>query len=648
MSDLSELGRAAQEYAANGYRVFPLKPGTKKPATKNGFKNATCDAASVGKWWTDSPDANIGIATGAGVLVVDVDRLDGPGGRKTIDNPFISPLNERLVELEPDAVSRTPSGGFHLWFATREEFRSGAGDIAEGVDHRCGGGYIVAPPSVLDNREEKGIPGRYEWLERGRLPPRDQLTEAPQAISDAIKAKHGRVKKEVRAPGKSLEMIHEGQRHARLLSEAGRLRSLNLSEAAILAELRNFNQMRCNPPQDDDEVVQIASDIARKEVGEGWALDLRCAADVESMDVEWLFEGRIPRGILTTFVGLPGSGKSTLCQFLASKVSTGNGMKLEGEGLGKGEEWSRREPGEVIMFVFEDDAGSVVRPRLEAMGADLERIQICEGSRRGEDERGIDLMRDFDLIATGVERRKPALVIIDPVNSAWASGKDQNDDVQSREVLAPYKRLAAQSNCAIILVTHTNKRTDVSDAQDVASGARAIVGLARCVYLVGSWKDDQGVRENFMLDMKVNIRGPKAALRFSIDSDDPDSPRSWVTVKGLADLDAQSFMREKRVKDQASRAQGETRVAEAIELVIEVLKDAEGALLSTDLVDRLVNEKGVAKKTTEEALKSLRQGKRVVTRREKRTKGRCWTYLPGREPAELRVVREHSDDSRQA
>ena len=128
MSDLSELGRAAQEYAANGYRVFPLKPGTKKPATKNGFKDATCDAASVGKWWTDLPDANIGIATGAGVLVVDVDRLDGPGGRKTIDNPFISPLNERLAELEPDAVSRTPSGGFHLWFATREEFRSGAGD----------------------------------------------------------------------------------------------------------------------------------------------------------------------------------------------------------------------------------------------------------------------------------------------------------------------------------------------------------------------------------------------------------------------------------------------------------------------------------------------------------------------------------------
>ena len=102
------------------------------------------------------------------------------------------------------------------------------------------------------------------------------------------------------------------------------------------------------------------------------------------------------------------------------------------------------------------------------------------------------------------------------------------------------------------------------------------------------------------------------------------------------------------MKDLASRAQGETRVAEAIELVIEVLKDAEGALLSTDLVDRLVNEKGVAKKTTEEALKSLRQGKRVVTRREKRTKGRTWTYLPGREPAELRVVREHSDDSRQA
>jgi len=641
VSDLSELGRAALGYVDKGYKVFPLKKGKKKPATKHGFKDATDDAAQVARWWSEMPGANIGIATGAGLLVVDVDRLDGPGGRKALDNPFLSPLTERLAELEPDAVSRTPSGGFHLWWAVGDSFQSKASEIAEKVDHRCEGGYIVAAPSALDGSEQGDVLGRYEWIEGWSLPHRDQLTEAPQSIKDAIRAKAGRASAEVRALGKSLEEIREGERHHRLVSEAGRLRNLGLSEAAILAQLREFNRTRCNPPQDDSDLVRIASDMARKELGEEWALDLRSMDGIQAEPIEWLIEGRIPLGKVTTFVGLPGAGKSTFCLFLASKVSTGRGMTLEGE------VWAPRPSGKVILFSFEDDAGSVVRPRLEAMGADLACIKVCEVSRRGEDERGIDLLRDFELIAATVGREKPALIVIDPVNSAWASGKDQNDDVQSREVLGPYKRLAAESGCAIILVTHTNKRTDVSDPQDMASGSRAITGLSRAVYLFGSWKSDEGARENFMLDMKVNIRAPKAALKFAIDSDASDSPRSWVTVNGLIDLDAQGFVREKRAKDQAARAQGETRVAEAIKLAMEALEDAGGALLSTDLLDRMVNEKDVAKRTAEEALKSLRKDRLILTRREKRPNGKNWTFLPDRPPPSLREDRQHREDFKQ-
>ena len=68
---------AALAYAALGWAVFPLAPGTKRPliAGGGGFKAATRDAEQIRRWWTETPDANIGVATGkvSGISVVDVD-----------------------------------------------------------------------------------------------------------------------------------------------------------------------------------------------------------------------------------------------------------------------------------------------------------------------------------------------------------------------------------------------------------------------------------------------------------------------------------------------------------------------------------------------------------------------------------------------
>ena len=66
-----------------GWPVFPLVPNTKKPLTKNGFKDAVTSAFRVNKWWRDHPDANIGIATGqvSNLAVLDVDVKNGNPAR---------------------------------------------------------------------------------------------------------------------------------------------------------------------------------------------------------------------------------------------------------------------------------------------------------------------------------------------------------------------------------------------------------------------------------------------------------------------------------------------------------------------------------------------------------------------------------------
>ena len=69
------LKESALHYAEQGFAVFPLIPREKKPATTNGFKDATTDLKQISFWWDMDPNYNIGIATGkpsGGLVVMDV------------------------------------------------------------------------------------------------------------------------------------------------------------------------------------------------------------------------------------------------------------------------------------------------------------------------------------------------------------------------------------------------------------------------------------------------------------------------------------------------------------------------------------------------------------------------------------------------
>lgn len=140
---------AALKLVAKGWAVFPLRPGTKLPATMHGCKDATRDAQVLQRLWI--PDANIGIATGSpsGIWVLDVDSEVGL---------------EHVLEFSdgqwPDTLTqRTPSGGYHFIFRNPGGLGNTARKFGPDLDSRGDGGYIVVAPSVT----EKGC---YEWLAR--------------------------------------------------------------------------------------------------------------------------------------------------------------------------------------------------------------------------------------------------------------------------------------------------------------------------------------------------------------------------------------------------------------------------------------------------------------------------------------------------
>ena len=136
------LADAALIYAEWGWPVFPLKPHTKTPATRHGFKDATTDPDQIREWWQRNPQANIGLPTGHTFDVIDIDVPQGP-------QSYTAMLDLGIV---PDAHGQvaTSSGGLHLYITPSGDGNKAS--MAPGVDYRGAGGYVVAPPSTLGTR----------------------------------------------------------------------------------------------------------------------------------------------------------------------------------------------------------------------------------------------------------------------------------------------------------------------------------------------------------------------------------------------------------------------------------------------------------------------------------------------------------------
>jgi len=141
---------AAHAYASRGWRVIPIRPGTKHPPMPEWQNVATTDVDTITAWFTGPYHrCGVGIVTGAasGLFVVDVDLAAGKRGDDTLTELIATHAHDW-----PDTVmARTGGGGRHYLFAwpLGEPIRNSAGSrLGEGLDVRGEGGQIVAPPSL--------------------------------------------------------------------------------------------------------------------------------------------------------------------------------------------------------------------------------------------------------------------------------------------------------------------------------------------------------------------------------------------------------------------------------------------------------------------------------------------------------------------
>lgn len=176
---------AALKYADIGWHVFPLTDNGKVPRKDSkGFHDATTDKQKITRWWTDAPNANIGVRAGdvSGIFCLDIDNKTDSNGQNKNGFLWLNTQDDLPVTVQ----QKTPSNSSQFIFKMPEtHFQSSADAIAPGVDIRSFDGYFVVPPSSVSKTDKYLYSGHYEWLV-DQSPFDIKPADAPSWLIDAI------------------------------------------------------------------------------------------------------------------------------------------------------------------------------------------------------------------------------------------------------------------------------------------------------------------------------------------------------------------------------------------------------------------------------------------------------------------------------
>lgn len=480
---MNSLKDWALYYAGLGLAVFPLRPGSKKPATDHGFKEATTNLETISRWWDKWPDANIGIATGkrsSGLVVIDLDEKpeEGISGYETLKE-----WQSIYGKLPESWLSITGSGGYHYFYKDGAVNKCRTG-LYPGVDIRGDGGYIVAPPSVHEN-------GRcYEWEQA----PED----LPLAAADdkVIRFLLGPSPDQNSQGFQMSDQIPEGQRVSTLVKLIGSQRGKGLSTEAIRAAVTAENEARCVPPLTEQELEKEVFPALTRE----WK-------------TENAYSGGSPattkNGVITPKKKIQDiEGAEFLIADLPPVVFLVDGLLSQGLGglsakSKMGKSWLALQL--AVDLVRGDNFLGFTTHRCGVLYIDLENALPLAQDRLRKVLSGRELPKDMlyfwhesNLIGEGfendlnsfLERHTHVKLVIIDVLQKIKKGKKQNQTEYEYEyeILTTLKQIADAHAICIYPVYHNRKMVDPTDEFSNMLGSTALLGASDFTWILSKEK----------------------------------------------------------------------------------------------------------------------------------------------------------------
>lgn len=352
----------------------------------------------------------------------------------------------------------------------------------------------------------------------------------------------------------------------------------------------------------DVERAWLAHEAQRRQAAEGGSPDaappaadspgarvLR-VADVEAEPVRWLWRLWLPAGKLVVLDGDPGRGKSTLALDLGARISAGSPMPDGSPG---------GEPAAVLVLSAEDAVGDTIRPRLEAHGADLERVFVLAGVPDQRGERPPSFPADVPILERAIRDHGVRLVVVDPLAAFLGSEVDSHVDASVRRALHALARVAEETGAAVLCVRHLRK-SGGSRAVYAGGGSIAIIGAARVGWLAA--EDPRDPERRILACSKTNLGPAPRSLAYRLIADERHDV-ARITWEGATDHRADDLV--------ATLGRSEEHDAEAEAREFLAAELADGPRPARDLL-REARAAGISEGTLRRAAQALRVAKARV------------------------------------
>lgn len=544
----SNVAEAAKDYInRHGFSVIPLwgidadgnclcsAKGTCSSAGKHPMKNRESmisDELEAELFFSRYPDANIGIATGkeSGIIVIDEDSYKEKKGELGFDLP-------------KTLRQSTGGGGKHHIFRYPKDvvIKNSASSIADAIDVRGDGGFVVAAPSKHKsgkqyeiNCEHPEISDAPEQLVQHIL--KNQRTSLDATVKEygveavekfGLTALTHEIKERERSEMAFDVEIPEGKRNETLFKQACKLQGDGLGDGAVRAAIHEQNAEFCKPMLEYEEVENLVESALKYDKGDRiWEASLENADEnfdernlflswgeiqkTEYETPEYVIYG-LPRGSVGMVVGITNFGKSSFLRNLAVSLATGSSyLDMVDEG----------EPKRVMLLDYETPF-AFYKADIEKMVSILpeEKKKLVEMNLRSYVAKEMNTpfmdlseQNHFEYLAKAAAELQPDLIIVDTVSAGFTIKSENDNGEVTNKVMKPLQQLSTASNAVVLFAHHIGKAgsEEGSAANNYrARGASAFEGMSLAVIQLDKKKTPSGERVSTLNFSKVKDEQPE-------------------------------------------------------------------------------------------------------------------------------------------
>lgn len=225
----------------------------------------------------------------------------------------------------------------------------------------------------------------------------------------------------------------------------------------------------------------------------------------------------IPVGDYTVLMAPGGTGKTYYICGIAAAISRGKALP--------GDECKRSG---TVLIISAEDRGELLKKRLMASGADLEKVFIldCMASE------GLNFTDGYIAFKETIKAYSPRLVVIDPWHGFIGAGVDINKVNAVRPVFQRLANIAKECHCGMVLISHVNKRAQGENVNNAATGSTDFVNASRsALYIIFDENDSD---RRIVVHTKSNYARYGESVCFRIED-------GGIVWDGFSDIDRQTM-----------------------------------------------------------------------------------------------------------